>query len=119
MIYAVDFDGTLSLQGYPKCGKPNQPLFEFLRMQQRNGHRVILYTCREGLELQQAINWCAEQGLMFHAVNSNIPEIVRRFRGNPRKIYADFYIDDRAVNPFSANVVVAPIGYLNEIARDE
>ena len=60
MIYAVDFDGTLCECKYPKIGKPNMPLIRFLLSEQLKGHKLILYTMREGDSLNDAVNWCSQ-----------------------------------------------------------
>lgn len=94
MIIAVDFDGTLQISG-----KPNLQLFEMLKMQERQGNAVILNTCRHGQRLADAVQFCARYGLRFHAVNENLPQAVAMLGYNPRKIYADVYIDDKAIKP--------------------
>lgn len=48
VIYAVDFDGTLSFGRFPGVGDPNDNLFRFLKEEQRRGARLILNTCRTG-----------------------------------------------------------------------
>ena len=45
--------------------------------------------------------WCAARGIAFDAVNENLPEIVERFGGDTRKVFADEYLDDKAVLPDS------------------
>ena len=95
-IIAVDFDGTLSLGSiYPALGDPNIDLINELRKWQNCGNRIILWTCRDGVLLDNAIDFCEKYGLIFDAVNDNLPEIVKFFENNSRKIYADFYIDDK------------------------
>lgn len=92
-IIAVDFDGTLSLgTNYPRIGQPNQPLIDFLLTMQSKGFGVVLWTCREGEELDEAVDWCKCHGLEFDAVNENPPYV--SFRS--RKVVAEMYIDDRA-----------------------
>lgn len=54
-------------------------------------------TCREGSRLEQAIEWCKEQGLEFDAVNDNLSGL-KIFGLNPRKVAADLYIDDMSEN---------------------
>ena len=93
MIIAVDFDHTLSNAGYPHIGQPNKPLFDALIKLKSQGHNIILWTCREDIQLQQAVDWCKEQGLEFDAVNENVPWI----GFYSRKVCADVYIDDLAV----------------------
>lgn len=91
---AVDFDGTLCTDAWPDIGKPNKPLIDFLINWQRDGNKVILWTCREDTMLGLAVDWCADNGLHFDAVNSNLPERVEFYRNDSRKIGADYYIDD-------------------------
>lgn len=45
--------------------------------------------------LRKAVEWCEEKGLIFDAVNENLPEIVDSFGSDTRKIFANEYIDDR------------------------
>ena len=79
---AVDFDGTLCENKYPKIGAANTAL--------------ILWTCRQGKQLENAVSWCKKQGLTFNTVNQNLKERIRAFHGDTRKISADIYIEDRA-----------------------
>ena len=98
MIFAVDFDGTLSFGQWPGVGEPNVELIRFLNERKKKGDKLILWTCREADSLDVALDWCKVQGLEFDAVNDNLPEIVERYQWNSRKISCDFYIDDRAIN---------------------
>ena len=98
MIISTDFDGTLCEHKFPEIGKPYTEIINYLIQYKKEGHKIILWTCREGQKLQEAIQWCKEQGLEFDAINENVPE-----RKNQdyaiRKIYADIYLDDRNINP--------------------
>lgn len=96
-VIAVDFDGTLSLGEWPSIGPANKELIDFLKEQKKNGDKIILWTCREGDALQEAVRWCEREGLVFDAVNDNIPEMIERYGTNSRKVSCDYYIDDRAV----------------------
>jgi len=96
-IYAIDFDGTIAFSEWPTILGPNPPAVEFVRRIQLDpGIRWVLWTCREGERLLEAVEWCAANGLFPDAVNDNLPEASAAFGGNSRKIYADRYIDDRA-----------------------
>lgn len=97
-IYAVDFDGTLCESVFPEIGSPNMFLINHLIRRREQENKIILWTCRVGEHLQKAVSWCRERGLEFDAVNENIPEMVEYFGDNPRKVFADIYIDDKAVN---------------------
>lgn len=94
MIYAVDFDGTLCSEAWPDIGEPNRELISFLLGEKRNGAELILWTMREGELLQNAVEWCKGHGLVFDAVNDNLERAKREWNNNPRKVYADVYIDD-------------------------
>lgn len=94
-IYAVDFDGTLNTAEYPELGEPNTELFQFLIKRQQSGDKIILWTCREGDPLKEAVIYCRANGLEFDAVNDNIPTNKRKYKNNCRKVYADYYIDNR------------------------
>lgn len=92
LIIAVDFDGTCVTHNYPDIGKPIPNALKVLKRLQQQGHKLILWTCRDSQELRDAIAYCKQGGLTFDAVNANIPGIGI----NPKpKIYADLYIDDR------------------------
>jgi hydroxymethylpyrimidine pyrophosphatase-like HAD family hydrolase len=93
MIVAVDFDGTIQLPDKT----PNMVIVKLIKNHQRAGNRVILWTCREGESLRRALRYCSGLGLRFDAVNQNLPEAVRMMGHDSRKIYADIYIDDKAV----------------------
>lgn len=54
-IIAVDFDGTLCHGNWPDIGEPNIRLINKLLKLQRKGYKIILWTCREGEPLHQAI----------------------------------------------------------------
>lgn len=96
MIYAVDFDGTLSMGEWPAVGPVNKRLVDFLIRRQMLGDKVILWTCRAEKPLSDAVDFCRMYGLEFDAVNDNLPEIVEQYGSNSRKITCDVYIDDRA-----------------------
>lgn len=92
---AVDFDGTLCYSSWPGLGEPNLPLIKYLKQWKADGNKLILWTCRAGDELSQAVEWCREQQLEFDAINDNLPEVVEKYGNNSRKISCDYYIDDK------------------------
>ena len=106
-IIAVDFDGTLCYSNWPQLGDPNRCLIEYLIRCQNLGHKLILWTCRVGEPLENAVSWCREQGLVFDAINDNLPEIVELYGNNSRKITCDYYIDDRACLPEDMTKMIA------------
>lgn len=95
MIIAVDFDGTLCDDKYPRIGSPHMSLIDLLIKRRCLGDKIILWTCRSGEKLQDAIYYCEAYGLHFDAVNENLPEIIEQYGSDSRKITADVYVDDR------------------------
>jgi hydroxymethylpyrimidine pyrophosphatase-like HAD family hydrolase len=96
MKIAVDFDGTIVEHEYPKIGKTRPFAFETLKMLEKKGHQLILWTYRSGQYLYEAVEFCKENGIEFYAVNSNYPEEVYD-DSKSRKIDCDYYIDDRNI----------------------
>jgi hydroxymethylpyrimidine pyrophosphatase-like HAD family hydrolase len=96
MIIAVDFDGTIVEHRYPEIGEEIPFAFKTLRSLIERGHQVILWTFRSGKELNDALEFCRSNGVVFFAVNNNTPDEIYDSK-NSRKIYADVYIDDRNI----------------------
>ena len=94
-IIAVDFDGTIVENKYPKIGKPLPFAFETLKMLQNDGHRLILWTVRTGELLEEAVKYCKKNGIEFYAVNEDFPGEISQLKN--RKLNADLFIDDRNV----------------------
>lgn len=97
-IYAVDFDGTLCESVWPGIGSPNIALIEHLKKRRKQGNKVILWTCRCGKRLKEAVDFCRQYGLEFDEVNRNLPEMIKYYKNDCRKVAADVYIDDKAIN---------------------
>ena len=97
MRIEVDFDGTLSLGIWPTVGSANERLIEYIKVRKSRGDQIILWTCREGKELDEAVEWCRNQGLEFDAVNDNLPEMIECYGVNSRKVDCNLYIDDKSV----------------------
>ena len=94
---AIDFDGCLCADAYPAIGEPNWPVIRRAQAEQRAGAGLILWTCREGRPLLDAIAACEGWGLAFDAVNESLPDWIAAFGTRPRKAGASEYWDDRAV----------------------
>ena len=111
MIYAVDFDGTLCKNAWPDIGEANTALIEFLKREKADGAELILWTMRDGEALSQAHAWCEARGLTFDAVNDNAESQKKLWGDNPRKVYADLYLDDR-------NMDIKPFWCYTELFND-
>jgi len=97
MTIAVDFDGTIVEHKYPAIGKEYPFAVDALLKLQADGHKIILWSVREGKRLDEAVDFCRKRGLEFYAVNSDFPNASWSGSGVSRKIKADIYIDDRNI----------------------
>lgn len=95
MTIAIDFDGTIVEHCYPHIGKEIPFAIDTLKLLQRDRHRLILWTVREGVLLDAAVEWCKARGVEFYAINRDYPEENKTHEGFSRKIKADLFIDDR------------------------
>lgn len=100
LIIAVDFDGTIADDAYPKVGKAKMFAFETLKRLQADGHRLILWTYRHGERLEEAVNFCKDHGIEFYAVNNSFAGEDFAVAKASRKINADVFIDDRNLGGF-------------------
>lgn len=95
-VIAVDFDGCLCEDAWPEIGAPRLDVIKKAHNKQKHGFKLILWTCRNGELLDNAVAWCADHGLVFDAVNEQVPELLSRFGTDSRKVFAHEYWDDRA-----------------------
>lgn len=100
LTIAVDFDGTIVEHKYPEIGDEMMFAFQTLKLLQQKGHKLILWTYREGEMLEEAVEYCRQNGLEFYAVNRSYPEEEFNLGISSRKIDADIFIDDRNVGGF-------------------
>jgi hydroxymethylpyrimidine pyrophosphatase-like HAD family hydrolase len=96
---AVDFDGTIVEHQYPEIGKEKLFAFQTLKELEKKGARLILWTFRNGKELDEAVEFCRKNGIEFYAVNKNYPEEIQDDSVS-RKIDVDIYIDDKNIGGF-------------------
>ena len=98
MIVAVDFDGILCEDRFPDIGAPDYEVISLVRQLMDRGDEVILWTCRAGDRLTEAVKWCEDRGLHFCAVNENAPSNRERYLSEypdpSPKVYADLYVED-------------------------
>lgn len=94
MTIAVDFDGTCVKHRYPMVGENVDGAVSVLKELVRKGHKIILYTMRNGDALDDAISWFIDNDIELWGINRN-PEQLRRSLSS--KVFADLYIDDLAL----------------------
>lgn len=96
---AVDFDGTLtSSDAWPNIASENPNAIHVIKRLQKDGHKIILHTCRQEPYLSQAVEWLNKRGVTPDSVNDN--PWARQFYGDVvpgPKMFADYYIDDRSL----------------------
>ena len=101
-ILAVDYDGTCVNDEFPGHGGFKEDIINKIKEFKKYGAELILWTCREGKELDGAVENCKKAGLEFDAINENTPGTKKWLseEGQPlsRKVHADFYLDDKAMN---------------------
>jgi len=97
---AVDFDGTLHDGYYGNVGEPRQDVYTLVENYKDTARGmglepvVILWTCRTGESLSEAVKWCYDNNFKLDYVNENPLFWMGDWQ---RKIYADIYIDDKSV----------------------
>lgn len=93
MIIAVDFDGTCVTHEFPKVGKDIGAV-PVLKELVEKGHKLILYTMRNGDLLNEAVDWFGDNGIELYGINKNPDQY--KWTSSP-KVYAHVYIDDAAL----------------------
>ena len=94
---AVDFDGTLIFNKYPALENPNMDLINFI-LKYRKHYIWVLWTCRSGQMLQEAVDYMKSFGIEFDYVNENRPDAIEEWNNDCRKVWADYYIDDKNIS---------------------
>ena len=117
-VIATDFDGTICESKWPEIGAPNWEVINYLKEQKAKGAKLILFTCREGKLLADAVNWCAARGLFFDSFNENLPEVIELYGGRDcRKISADEYLDDKSCTKFKLPFIEESRNYIQMISK--
>ena len=95
LIIAFDFDGTVVQNQWPDIGEPFPGTIDILRNWQYR-FNLILWTCRINEYLDMAIEFLHCNGITNFVVNRNVENLGFE---TSNKIFADVYIDDRAMIP--------------------
>lgn len=104
VVIAVDFDGTIVEHQFPQIGEMRPGAKDVLQALHKRGVRLIIWTCRSGRFLDEAIAWLRNNDIPFDAVNQNLPSLGFE---TSAKIYADIYIDDRSLGGLPSWVVIS------------
>ena len=100
MIICIDFDGTIVDDAYPQVGKLKEGAKDVINNLVNSGHYVIIWTCRTGELMLNAINFLLTEGICFDQVNNHCPDNVFKYGPGGKKVYADVYIDDKNLGGF-------------------
>jgi hypothetical protein len=110
-FYAVDFDGVIAENDYPRIGKLNEGVVAAMRRLWTDPHKyVIVYTCREDVVAGEYETF----GFRLDLLTRNLSDVIEFLRANKiphdminhntflgpsgRKVFAHCYIDDRNVS---------------------
>ena len=110
LTFAVDFDGCITEYNFPEIGEQTvlqKKLLNVLNKLQIKGHKIILWTSRGEPALNEAIEWCKQNGLIFDAHQVN--PFFKKISGPSPKIVADYYIDDKAIKFLNWNQVLEEV----------
>lgn len=89
-VIAIDFDGTITLPSpYPITGKIRQDAIDVILKLQKK-YILVLWTCRQNEELQEALDLLRQNGVIFDYVNKSPYD-----KDDSHKIRVDIFIDDK------------------------
>lgn len=94
-VLGIDFDGTIVEENYPKIGELREDARYYINKLYDEGFKIIINTCRSGRFADDARDFLIKNGIKYHTFNENLPEILKMYNTDCRKISADLYIDDR------------------------
>lgn len=98
IVIAVDWDGTVVTNDYPKMGEFLPGAVDTINWLYDRGDYIIIWTCRylynDIADMKQKLK---SGRIKYHCINQNHPSV--KFHPWP-KIYADVYIDDRNLGGF-------------------
>lgn len=98
LTIGVDFDGTIVEEGFPEIGAIKPDVVEFVTRAKKMGHLIIIWTSRSSKYLEDAVEFLNKNNIPYDYVNEN-PEDVYFIQGiQSRKLFCDFYLDDRAIH---------------------
>lgn len=99
-IIAIDFDGTIVEDKFPKIGELKEGALETINALKCEGYYIIIWTCRTGEKMLEAEIFLRKMGVMFDSLNESAPANLAKYEGrDTRKVYAHIYIDDKGITP--------------------
>lgn len=109
LVLGIDFDGTIVEENFPEIGAIKPKTVQLMKDAGEKGHLVIVWTARSGSALNEAIQFLFKNEIPFDYINEN-PEDPYAIRGEQgRKIFCDYYLDDRAVHVDDIDKIIGVI----------
>lgn len=96
-ILAIDFDGTIATDSFPQVGTLRKDADIIIRKLYKEGHDIIINTCRTGKYEGLAEYFLKKHKIPYHFINSNLPRVIDFYKQDCRKVSADYYIDNRNI----------------------
>lgn len=99
LVIAIDFDGTIVENKYPKIGELRPGAKRVINKLFDNHHTIIIWTCRcnqhmQHDDLDEAYDFLLVNKIKFHKINKNPNQV---FFGCIPKIYYNIVIDDKQI----------------------
>lgn len=98
LIFAVDFDGVIVANDYPRIGDAMPGAKATMNALRVAGHGIIIWTCRTGDGLVEAVTWLDSHRIQYDAINRDVP--INDIFVPGTKVYANVYLDDKSFPPF-------------------
>lgn len=96
--FAIDFDDTIVVGAFPEIGEVKPHAKRVIEKIKDHGGLVSIWTCRSDDHERLVEKWLKDNGIPYDKLNEPFEHYTEFFKGNPRKILADVYIDDKSID---------------------
>lgn len=97
-VLSIDFDKTIVDSDYPQIFGLKKDARKYINLLYNEGYYIIVNTCRCGEEQDNAEKFLKDQEVYFHLINQNNPDLVKFYCADSKKVSADIYVDDKALD---------------------
>lgn len=95
-IFAIDFDNTIAREDcFPDVGELLPFAKEFVNRLYDDGAYIIIWTSRDIDSLHNVEKFLSDNKIKHHSINNPNPAMTNKYGNNPRKVGADWYLDDK------------------------
>ena len=85
-IVAIDFDGTIVEDTWPTIGNLRPDVLRVIKRLRDNGDNIVIWTCRQGKDLSDAIKFLDKNDIPYDAINENVESVKVDFNPFPKII---------------------------------